>query len=174
MIGPLAQYGLSHQKSRPEAAFHCPTRGIRSKRTVVGAIGFEPTTPASRTLCATRLRYAPTKTIFFLTGCYYYKRSSSPPSRMKKMKIVSDREDCVFPNASARCADASPCGNPLNAWVKGRSRELNLRTVLTHADSPGGHSKVFTTWSRTSMVMFAIFPCRDEPAGGTDAMLLLR
>ena len=26
---------------------------------VVGAVGFEPTTPASRTLCATRLRYAP-------------------------------------------------------------------------------------------------------------------
>src|SRR5262249_46287691 len=27
---------------------------------VVGAEGFEPTTPASQTLCATRLRYAPT------------------------------------------------------------------------------------------------------------------
>ncbi len=26
---------------------------------LVGAVGFEPTTPASRTLCATRLRYAP-------------------------------------------------------------------------------------------------------------------
>jgi hypothetical protein len=27
---------------------------------MVGAEGFEPTTPASQTLCATRLRYAPT------------------------------------------------------------------------------------------------------------------
>jgi hypothetical protein len=27
---------------------------------LVGAEGFEPTTPASQTLCATRLRYAPT------------------------------------------------------------------------------------------------------------------
>src|SRR5574341_348659 len=27
---------------------------------VVGAIGFEPTTPCSRSKCATRLRYAPT------------------------------------------------------------------------------------------------------------------
>ena len=29
---------------------------------LVGAEGFEPTTPASQTLCATRLRYAPTHT----------------------------------------------------------------------------------------------------------------
>ncbi len=27
---------------------------------MVGAIGFEPTTPCSRSRCATRLRYAPT------------------------------------------------------------------------------------------------------------------
>ena len=30
------------------------------RKEVVGAEGFEPTTPASQTLCATRLRYAPT------------------------------------------------------------------------------------------------------------------
>ena len=30
------------------------------EREMVGAEGFEPTTPASQTLCATRLRYAPT------------------------------------------------------------------------------------------------------------------
>ena len=30
-----------------------------SKRGLVGARGFEPPTPASRTRCATRLRYAP-------------------------------------------------------------------------------------------------------------------
>jgi hypothetical protein len=29
------------------------------RKDVVGAEGFEPTTPASQTLCATRLRYAP-------------------------------------------------------------------------------------------------------------------
>ena len=34
-------------------------REIRRKE-LVGAEGFEPTTPASQTLCATRLRYAPT------------------------------------------------------------------------------------------------------------------
>ena len=35
-------------------------RMMRNER-VVGAEGFEPTTPASQTLCATRLRYAPTR-----------------------------------------------------------------------------------------------------------------
>ena len=30
-----------------------------SRRTVVGAAGFEPTTPCSQSRCATRLRYAP-------------------------------------------------------------------------------------------------------------------
>jgi hypothetical protein len=33
----------------------------RKEREMVGAEGFEPTTPASQTLCATRLRYAPTQ-----------------------------------------------------------------------------------------------------------------
>ena len=33
---------------------------MKRKEEVVGAEGFEPTTPASQTLCATRLRYAPT------------------------------------------------------------------------------------------------------------------
>ena len=32
---------------------------------VVGARGFEPPTPWSRTRCATRLRYAPTDDILF-------------------------------------------------------------------------------------------------------------
>ena len=32
---------------------------------MVGAIGFEPTTPCAQGRCATRLRYAPTKTAFF-------------------------------------------------------------------------------------------------------------
>ena len=38
-----------------DAAFKCCDR-----ESMVGVIGFEPTTPSSRTRCATRLRYTPT------------------------------------------------------------------------------------------------------------------
>jgi hypothetical protein len=34
---------------------------VRMKGRMVGAAGFEPATPSSRTRCATRLRYAPPK-----------------------------------------------------------------------------------------------------------------
>ncbi len=36
-----------------------PHRSGAVVHSVVGAEGFRPTTPASQTLCATRLRYAP-------------------------------------------------------------------------------------------------------------------
>lgn len=37
---------------------------------LVGVIGFEPTTPSSRTRCATRLRYTPTESIFYTEMVY--------------------------------------------------------------------------------------------------------
>jgi hypothetical protein len=40
---------------------------------MVGAIGFEPTTPSSRTRCATRLRYAPKIMIFINRRPYTYR-----------------------------------------------------------------------------------------------------
>ena len=43
---------------------------------LVGARGFEPPTPASRTRCATGLRYAPTKLIGGRTGVVCYRRGS--------------------------------------------------------------------------------------------------
>ena len=46
--------------SRIVAGEIVPCRGT-SKLGLVGARGFEPPTPASRTQCATGLRYAPTK-----------------------------------------------------------------------------------------------------------------
>ena len=51
--------------SEPHGRYTSKMRAMISERRqeeeVVGAEGFEPTTPASQTLCATRLRYAPTQ-----------------------------------------------------------------------------------------------------------------
>ena len=40
---------------------------------MVGAEGFEPTTPASQTLCATRLRYAPTSCLIIRDASVFVK-----------------------------------------------------------------------------------------------------
>ena len=41
-----------------------PQHTLDWKQELVGAIGFEPTTPCAQGRCATRLRYAPTFTAF--------------------------------------------------------------------------------------------------------------
>jgi hypothetical protein len=45
-------------------------------RKMVGAIGFEPTTPCAQGRCATRLRYAPTSLVL----SHYKRRGMMPPA----------------------------------------------------------------------------------------------
>ncbi len=54
-----------------QTVYYCPIVSIRLstnedvRQWLVGARGFEPPTPASRTRCATELRYAPTTLLSF-------------------------------------------------------------------------------------------------------------
>src|SRR5438128_11961910 len=43
---------------------------LKAQRMLVGAIGFEPTTPCAQGRCATRLRYAPTLTAFLILNYF--------------------------------------------------------------------------------------------------------
>ena len=49
----------------------------------IGARGFEPPTPRSRTVCATRLRYAPNKSDFYMFSTI----SHTPQGQMPAQKL---------------------------------------------------------------------------------------
>jgi hypothetical protein len=77
--------GVSEGKAERETAAEIPSvlcegpGGARDvKRILVGAIGFEPTTPCAQGRCATRLRYAPTLRLTLLSQQLFdYKRRNA-------------------------------------------------------------------------------------------------
>jgi hypothetical protein len=48
------------RRNCPETARECRRLPAKLLKKMVGVRGFEPPTPSSRTMCATRLRYTPT------------------------------------------------------------------------------------------------------------------
>ncbi len=87
--------------------------GGTSKLCVVGARGFEPPTPASRTQCATGLRYAPTKStepqsergLSYIRGS---KRKLWASATSRQVILPPDRFTPFASPASARRASSTP------------------------------------------------------------------
>src|SRR6267143_4942564 len=81
---------------------------------LVGARGFEPPTPASRTQCATGLRYAPTKSrepqseweLSYISGS---KRKPWASATARQVILPPDRFTPFASPASARTASPTPC-----------------------------------------------------------------
>jgi hypothetical protein len=68
---------------------------------LVGARGFEPPTPWSRTRCATRLRYAPTSNGICTQG------------RLKTLRVAKEGKRAICRNYSIQCDSVSPeCQQP--------------------------------------------------------------
>ena len=98
--------------------------GGRKKLWLVGATGFEPATPASRTQCATGLRYAPTKStepqseggLSYIRGAKRKPWASATP---RQVILPPDRFTPFASPASARTAgstrDQSKRSSPLYA-----------------------------------------------------------
>ena len=73
---------------------------------MVGAEGFEPTTPASQTLCATRLRYAPTNSS--ITECgVLVKRQATIGAFFHALLAVADVQHLLTQPASSNDAPSS-------------------------------------------------------------------
>ena len=85
-----------------------------SKLCLVGARGFEPPTPASRTQCATGLRYAPTKStepqsegeLSYISGSKRKPWASATP---RQVILPPDRFTPFASPGSARTASSTPC-----------------------------------------------------------------
>ncbi len=94
--------GSAPEVSAPVSAFGVSTYAARRKKmaNTVGARGFEPPTPRSRTECATRLRYAPFRRhVVAADGDLWRpRRRSSTPSPCR-----SPRRDPRYPVFRSRC-----------------------------------------------------------------------
>src|SRR2546430_17426606 len=82
---------------------------------LVGAIGFEPTTPCAQGRCATRLRYAPTVLRFYsiIDDALADSRRSGP------------RYNCNLMMQTRRYALAAYVRNPVGEFVEKLRRELH-------------------------------------------------
>src|SRR5579864_1242160 len=69
-------------------------RGFKAEGSLlVGAIGFEPTTPCAQGRCATRLRYAPTRFIINEAPCATFVSVRLRPSRQSRKRAPFSEVD---------------------------------------------------------------------------------
>src|SRR5699024_1085242 len=94
---------------------------------VVGAAGFEPATPSSRTMYATRLRYAPTQVDIL----------SRPGASGQGESVSGEAAAASFPNSKPSTASATTGGGKprraRNAHARARSRRASSDRRKRHA-----------------------------------------
>ena len=113
----------------------CPEPHDGQNGEMVGAIGFEPTTPCSRSRCATRLRYAPILTI---VGAFCSRTAHCRPDLPEYRSLVGNHITAAHPEGNFRKTQPpkstrlSPPGTP----TPGPLYYPYARPLLHHAAAP--------------------------------------